>query len=234
MNGRVVSRAVVVAFGVAADGTREVLGVDLGDSEDEAFWGAFLKGLKTRGLGGVQLVISDAHEGLKAAIRRHFQGASWQRCRVHFNRNVLARVGRSHGEMVTAMIRTIYAQPDQAAVATQLRAVADLLIEKFPAAAQMLLDAEADLTAFAAFPKSHWRRVWSTNPLERVNKEIKRRSNVVGIFPNDASILRLIGAVLLEQHDEWQVTERRYFSEESMTTINTDTTIEVTATTTAA
>ncbi len=230
----VVSRAVVVAFGVAADGTREVLGVDVGDSEDEAFWGAFLKSLKARGLGGVQLVISDAHEGLKAAIRRHLQGAAWQRCRVHFNRNVLARVGKAHGEMVTAMIRTIYAQPDQTAVAAQLRAVADLLTEKFPAAAQMLLDAETDLTAFAAFPKSHWRRIWSTNPLERVNKEIKRRANVVGIFPDDNSIIRLIGAVLLEQHDEWQVAERSYFSEESMNAINADTTIEVTPATTAA
>ena len=230
----VVSRAIVVAFGVAADGTREVLGLDVGDSEDEAFWGAFLRSLKTRGLGGVQLVISDAHEGLKAAIRRHLQGAAWQRCRVHFNRNVLARVGKAHGEMVTAMIRTIYAQPDQAAVTAQLRAVADMLTDRFPAAAQMLLDAEPDLTAFAAFPRTHWRRVWSTNPLERVNKEIKRRSNVVGIFPDDNSIIRLIGAVLLEQHDEWQVAERSYFSEESMKTIAADTTIEVTATTTAA
>ena len=155
-------------------------------------------------------------------------------CRVHFNRNVLARVGKAHGEMVTAMIRTIYAQPDKAAVTAQLRAVADMLTDRFPAAAEMLLDAEADLTAFAAFPKTHWRRVWSTNPLERVNKEIKRRSNVVGIFPDDKSIIRLVGAVLLEQHDEWQVAERSYFSEESMKTIAADTTIEVTATTTAA
>ncbi|WP_370327380.1 IS256 family transposase [Euzebya sp.] len=232
--GRVVSRAVVVAFGVAADGTREVLGVDLGDSEDEAFWGQFLRGLKTRGLTGVQLVISDAHEGLKRAVARHLQGAAWQRCRVHFNRNVLARVGKTHGEMVTATIRTIFVQADADAVHAHLGAVADTLRGRFPDVADALLDAEADLTAFAAFPKTHWRRIWSTNPLERVNKEIKRRSNVVGIFPDDASILRLVGAVLLEQHDEWQVAERRYFSDESMKTITTNDVIEVTPATTAA
>ena len=214
--GRVVSRAVITAFGVAADGTREVLGVDVGDSEDETFWTAFLRGLKRRGLSGVQLVISDAHEGLKAAVRRVLVGSSWQRCRVHFNRNILARVGKNHGEMVTATIRTIFAQPDADAARAQLRTVADMLAERFPQVADALLAAEDDLLAFSAFPKSHWRRIWSTNPLERVNKEIKRRSNVVGIFPDDAAIVRLIGAVLIEQHDEWQVAERRYFSEESM------------------
>jgi putative transposase len=226
--GRVVSRAVIVAFGVAADGGREVLGIDLGDSEDETFWSAFFRTLKRRGLHGVQLIISDAHEGLKKAVTRQFTGASWQRCRVHFNRNVLARVGKAHGEMVTATIRTIFAQPDAEAVTAQLRAVADTLHPKFPDVAAALIDAEADLLAFAAFPKAHWRRIWSTNPLERVNKELKRRANVVGIFPDDASILRLIGAVLLEQHDEWQVADRRYFSEESMKPLTTPNPIEVT------
>ncbi len=215
-DGRVISRAVVVAFGVAADGTREVLGVDVGDSEDETFWTAFLRSLRKRGLTGVQLVVSDAHEGLKAAVRRVLTGASWQRCRVHFNRNVLARVGKAHGEMVTATIRTIFAQPDPDASRSQLRFVADRLRPQFPAVADALLDAEDDLLAYAAFPKPHWRRIWSTNPLERVNKELKRRANVVGIFPDDAAVIRLIGAVLMEQHDEWQVAERRYFSEESM------------------
>ena len=220
-DGRVISRAVIVAFGVAADGTREVLGVEVGDSEDETCWTAFLRSLRRRGLAGVQLVISDAHEGLKAAVRRVLAGASWQRCRVHFNRNILTRVGKTHGEMVTATIRTIFAQSDADAARAQLRGVADTLAGKFPAVADALLAAEDDLLAFAAFPKPHWRRIWSTNPLERVNKEIKRRSNVVGIFPNDDATLRLIGAVLLEQHDEWQVADRRYFSEESMKAITT-------------
>ena len=219
-NGRVISRAVVVAFGVAADGAREVLGVDVGDSEDETFWTAFLRSLRQRGLAGVQLVISDAHEGLKAAVRRVLTGASWQRCKVHFNRNILARVGKTHGEMVTATIRTIFAQPDAATARAQLRRVADTLRPQFPAVADALCDAEDDLLAYAAFPKPHWRRLWSTNPLERVNKELKRRSNVVGIFPDDAAVIRLIGAVLMEQHDEWQVAERRYFSEESMKQID--------------
>ena len=231
---RVVSRAVVVAFGVASDGAREVLGVDVGDSEEEAFWGAFLKSLKARGLSGVQLVISDAHEGLKRAIARHLQGAGWQRCRVHFARNMLARVGKAHGEMVAATIRTIFAQPDAAAVRAQLHTVAGLLGEKFPAVADALVDAEPDLLAFASFPRPHWRRIWSTNPLERVNKEIRRRSDVVGIFPDDRSVLRLVGAVLLEQHDEWQVADRRYFSEESMHTLNPAHAIDVTAATDAA
>jgi len=226
--GRVVSRAVIVAFGVAADGTREVLGVDLGDSEDETFWTAFLRSLRKRGLGGVQLVISDAHEGLKAAVRRVLGGAAWQRCRVHFNRNVLARVGKAHGEMVTATIRTIYAQPDAASARAQLRTVADTLAGRFPAVADALLAAEDDLLAFAAFPKPHWRRIWSTNPLERVNKELKRRSNVVGIFPDDDAVLRLLGAVLIEVHDEWQVAERRYFSDESMKPLNATSLEEVT------
>ncbi len=220
VEGRVVSRAVVVAFGVNADGTREVLGVDVGDSEDEVFWNSFLRGLKRRGLSGVKLVISDAHEGLKNAIAKQLQGAGWQRCRVHFLRNVLARCSKDTGETVTAVIRTIFHQPDAEAVTVQLHAVVDQLEPSFPKVAGMLLDAEADLTAFATFPKAHWRRIWSTNPLERVNKEIKRRTKVVGIFPDDASIIRLVGAVLLDVHDEWQVAERAYFSDASMKLID--------------
>jgi putative transposase len=216
VDGRVVSRAVVIATGVGADGGREVLGLDVGDSEDGAFWTAFLRSLKARGLHGVQLVVSDAHTGLKAAIAAVMAGASWQRCRVHFLRNVLARVPRGSAEMVAAAIRTIFAQPTAAEVIEQLDKVTAMLAAKFPQVAAMLADAREDLTAFAAFPVAHWRKLWSTNPLERLNKEVKRRTNVVGIFPDDAAVLRLAGAVLLEAHDEWQVAERRYLSEGSM------------------
>ena len=214
--GRVVSRAVVIATGVTADGGREVLGLDVGDSEDGAFWTAFLRSLKARGLAGVQLVISDAHTGLKAAISAVMAGTSWQRCRVHFLRNVLARVPKASAEMVAAAIRTIFAQPTTTEVVEQVDKVAVMLQPKFPAVAAMLADVREELTAFASFPVSHWRKLWSTNPLERVNKEIKRRTNVVGIFPDDAAVLRLAGAVLIETHDEWQVAERRYLSEGSM------------------
>jgi putative transposase len=216
VDGRVVSRAVVIATGVTADGGREVLGLDVGDSEDGAFWTAFLRSLKARGLGGVQLVISDAHTGLKAAIVAVMAGASWQRCRVHFLRNVLARVPKGSAEMVAAAIRTIFAQPTSQEVVDQLDKVAAMLQPKFPVVAAMLTDAREDLTAFTAFPVAHWRKLWSTNPLERLNKEVKRRTNVVGIFPDDAAVLRLAGAVLIEAHDEWQVAERRYLSEGSM------------------
>lgn len=210
VDGRVVSRAVVVATGVAVNGHREVLGCDVGDSEDEVFCTQFLRSLRQRGLSGVHLVISDADEGLKAAVGRVLAGAGWQRCRVHFVRNALAKVSKSHAEMVAATVRTIFAQPDAPAAREQLHAVVDMLRGKFPAVADQLADAEADLLAYAAFPRAHWRRIWSTNPLERVNKEIKRRSNVVGIFPifpNDAAVIRLVGAVLLETHDEWQVAD---------------------------
>ena len=216
VGGRVVSRAVVVATGVATSGDREILGLSLGDSEDEAFWSDFLRSLRGRGLAGVQLVVSDHHAGLKAAIAKVLLGASWQRCRVHFMRNVLSRVSRAQGPMVAAAIRTIFAQPDGPHVRGQLREVAKTLKRQLPEVTAMLLDAEADLTAFADFPVAHWTKVWSTNPLERVNAEIKRRTRVVGIFPNDAAALRLITAVVIEQHDEWQVAERRYLSEESM------------------
>jgi len=216
VGARVVSRAVVVVTGVTATGDREVLGLAVGDSEDGAFWTEFLQGLRARGLAGVELVISDHHLGLKAAIATVFLGASWQRCRVHFLRNVLAKVPRAQAQMVAAAIRTVFAQPDAAHVARQVDEVAATLQDRFPAVSAQLLDAAADLTAFAAFPEAHWTKIWSTNPLERLNGEIKRRTRVVGIFPNDASALRLITAVCVELHDEWQVAERRYLSEESM------------------
>jgi transposase-like protein len=219
VKGRVVSRAVVIATGVTAGGDREVLGIDVGDSEDGAFWTAFLKSLRARGLKGVQLVISDHHLGLKQAIGAVFVGAAWQRCRVHFMRNVLSKVPKASGEMVAAAIRTIFAQPDAAHVRSQLDEVSRMLEAQFPVVASMLTDATEDLLAFCAFPQAHWRKIWSTNPLERINGEIKRRTNVVGIFPNDASILRLVTAVLVETHDEWAVAERRYLSEESMAKI---------------
>jgi putative transposase len=215
----VVSKAIVVATGVTTDGMREVLGLAVGDSEDTAFWTSFLRSLRARGLGGVQLVISDAHQGLRAAIDKVILGAAWQRCRVHFLRNVLAKVPKGSAEMVAAAIRTIFAQPDAAAVTEQLHSIADKLGRQFPDVADMLRDNQADLCAFAAFPQAHWRKIWSTNPLERVNKEIKRRTNVVGIFPNDAAVVRLAGAVLLEVHDEWQIADRRYLSEASMALI---------------
>jgi len=216
IKGRVVSRAVVIATGITATGDREVLGIDVGDSEDGAFWTAFLRSLRARGLTGVKLVISDHHLGLKAAIAAVFIGASWQRCRVHFMRNVLARVPKASAEMVAAAIRTIFAQPDAAHVRAQLDEVVRMLHPQFPDVALMLEDAADDILAFTAFPIAHWRKIWSTNPLERVNGEIKRRTNVVGIFPNDASVLRLVTAVIVETHDEWQVAERHYLSEESM------------------
>jgi transposase-like protein len=226
---RVVSQAVIVATGVAADGRREVLGFDVGDSEDGAFWTAFLRGLKTRGLAGVQLVISDAHAGLKHAIEAVLIGAAWQRCRVHFLRNVLAQIPKGQAEMVAAAIRTIFAQPDAAHVRSQLDVIAGMLARQFPNVEAMLRDAADELTAFAAFPASHWKKSRGTNPLERVNKEIKRRTDVVGVFPNPAALLRLTGSVLVETHDEWQVSDRRYLSEGSMALLNkpTDTNTEV-------
>ena len=216
VKGRVVSRAVVVATGVTATGERQVLGVEVGDSENGAFWTAFLRSLRARGLGGVQLVISDHHLGLKAAIAAVFLGSGWQRCRVHWMRNVLNRVPKASAEMVAASIRTIFAQPDAAHVRTQLVEIAGMLAAQFPDVAAMLVDTSDDLLAFTHFPVAHWKKIWSTNPLERLNGEIKRRTNVVGIFPNDASVLRLVTAVVVETHDEWAVAERRYLSEESM------------------
>ena len=220
VRGRVVSRAVVVATGVRQDGNREVLGLDVGDSEDGVFWAAFLRSLRERGLSGVRLVVSDLHLGLKEAIEKVFIGASWQRCRVHFLRNALSSVPKAKTQMVAAAIRTVFAQPDAKHVAQQLDVVADTLCFGFEGVTQLLRDAKEDLLAFSSFPIAHWSKIWSTNPLERLNAEIKRRSNVVGIFPNDASVLRLVTAVLVEQHDEWEVAERRYLSEESMAQID--------------
>jgi putative transposase len=216
VGGQVVSRAVVVATGVAMTGDREVLGCAVGDSEDEAFWTDFLRSLRSRGLAGVRLAISDHHLGLKKAIATVMLGAAWQRCRVHFMRNVLARVPRANAEMVAAAIRTIFAQPDAAAVAEQFDRITTTLGAQFPDVVAMLTDAREDLLAFSAFPLEHWRKLWSTNPLERVHREVKRRCDVVGVFPNDAAIDRLVTAVIVEQHDEWAVAERRYLSETSM------------------
>lgn len=213
--GRVVSMAVVIAIGVRASGEREVLGLDVGPSEEGAFWLAFLRSLVARGLTGVQLVVSDAHLGLKSAIAAVLTGASWQRCRVHFVRNALALVPKSAAAMVAATIRTAFAQPDAAGAREQWRRVVDSFQTRFPRLASLLEDAEADVLAYTAFPAEHWRQIWSNNPLERLNKEVKRRTDVVGIFPNAAAVTRLVGAVLLEQHDEWQVA-RRYFSAESL------------------
>ena len=220
LNQRIVSQAVVIATGVSADGRREVLGCATGDSETEAFWTEFLRDLKDRGLGGVQLVISDAHSGLIKSISTTMQGAAWQRCRVHFMRNALAKVSKGHAEMVAATIRTIFAQPGQREVRAQVDKVADMLDEQFPTVAELLRDAKADLTAFSDFPRAHWQKIWSTNPLERLNREVKRRTDVVGIFPNPAALLRLSSCVLIEAHDEWQDSDRRYLSEESMALLN--------------
>ena len=214
--GRVVNKAVVIASGVTEHGTREVLGLAVGDSEDGAFWSEFLRSLRGRGLAGVRLVISDAHAGLKEAIGSVMLGAAWQRCRVHFMRNVLAKVPRAASEMVATTIRTIFAQPTGAMVRAQLEQVADRLEPGFPDVAALLTEATEDLLAFTTLPVGHWKKIWSTNPLERVNKEIKRRTDVVGIFPNEAAVTRLTGAVLLEIHDEWAVDTRRYLSLRSL------------------
>jgi transposase-like protein len=220
VDGRVVSRAVVIATGVTADGGREVLGLDVGDSEDGAFWTAFLRSLKARGLHGVQLVVSDAHTGLKQASPRSWLGPHGSDAGSTPAQR--ARAGaQGSAEMVAAAIRTIFAQPTGHEVVGQVDKVAAMLQPKFPTVAAMLLDAREDLTAFASFPTPHWVKIWSTNPLERVNKEVKRRTNVVGIFPDDTAVLRLAGAVLIETHDEWQVAERRYLSEGSMAKLAT-------------
>ena len=212
----VVSKAVVIATGATEHARREILGLDVGDSEDEVFWRAFLAGLKKRGLGGVQLVISDQHAGLVAALRRVFQGSAHQRCRVHFIRHVLAHVPKAETEMVAAVFRTIFAQPDLASMARQWDKVRDDLAARYPKTGPLMDGGKSEVLAFAVFPREHWRKIWSTNPLERLNKEIKRRSRVVGIFPNEAAVIRLIGAVLTDTHDEWQVDDRRYLSEASM------------------
>ncbi len=217
-DGRVVPMALVVAIGVRRSGEREVLGLDLGASESHGFWLRFLRGLVRRGLRGVKLVISDAHEGLKQAIEKVMAGASWQRCRVHFMRDLLSDVPRGYREEVAAWVRTIFSQPDQKEAKKQLQLVASFLKGRFPRVAELLLEAEEDILAHMTFPRAHWRRISSTNPLERLLREIGRRCDVVGIFPNRKAALRLVGAVVAEQQEEWEVG-RRYFSEESMSLI---------------
>ena len=218
-NLQVCSRAVVVAIGINALGYREVLGIAVGDSEAEGFWRQFLGSLKERGLTGTRLVISDAHLGLTAAIKRMFQGCCWQRCRVHFLRNLLFHVPKAGQDMVAAAMKAVFViqAPDQ--VRAHWQRVTEMLRKQFPAAVPVMEAARDDVLAFLNFPQEHWRKVWSTNPLERLNKEIKRRTNVVGIFPNDAAIVRLVGAQLLEQQEEWQLERRRFFSEATMAKI---------------
>jgi len=204
--GRIANVACVIATGVDAAGAREILGLDLHTSEDGAGWTAFLRGLVARGLHGVRLVISDAHQGLVDAVASTLPGASWQRCRTPFLRNLLARVPKSAGPFVATLVRSIFAQPDAAAVHAQLDRVTEQLHERFPTAAEMLEGAGPDILAFTAFPQPHWRQIWSNNPQERLNKEIRRRTDVVGIFPDRPSVMRLVGMVLCEQHDEWAVS----------------------------
>jgi transposase-like protein len=217
-NGRIVSVAVIIAVGVNSDGRREVLGMTVGASEAETFWTDFLRSLARRGLRGVKLVISDAHEGLKAAADRVLN-ASWQRCRVHFMRNAMAHAGKTQRRIVSAWIGTAFAQDDADAARTQWRNVADQLRPRVPKLAGLMDNAEADVLAFTAFPKEHRTKIHSTNPLERLNAEIKRRTDVVGIFPNEAAIVRLVGAILLEQNDEWAV-QRRYMSLETLGSVS--------------
>ena len=214
-NGRIVSVAVIVAVGVNADGRREVLGMDIGPSEAETFWTAFLRKLARRGLRGVKLVVSDAHEGIKASVAKILT-ASWQRCRVHFMRNALAQAGKSGRRVVSAFIATAFAQDDAAAASKQWRTVADQLRPKLPKLATLMDDAEPDVLAYMGFPAQHRAKLHSTNPLERLNGEIKRRTEVVGIFPNEAAITRLVGAILLEQNDEWAVQRARYMTLETI------------------
>jgi putative transposase len=215
-NERVISIATVVAVGVTATGERTVLGVDCGPSEDHVFWTHFLRSLVKRGLKGVQLVISDAHEGLKQAVAKVLSEASWQRCRVHFMRNLLSLIPRDAQGAVGTLVRMIFAEPDHASAMAKLHEVVRALKTRFPQAAELLDDASEDLLSNLHFPPEHRRRLHSTNPLERLHKEVKRRTHVVGIFPNRAALLRLVGTLLAEQDDEWQVADRRYFSVGSM------------------
>jgi putative transposase len=213
--GRIVSVAVTIAVAVNTDGRREVLGMAIGASEAETFWVEFLRRLKRRGLAGVKLVISDAHEGIKTAVARVFR-ASWQRCRVHFMRNALAHAGRSGRRVVAAFIATAFAQNDAEAAKLQWRKVADQLRSTLPRLADLMDEAETDVLAYMTFPAAHRAKLHSVNPLERLNGEIKRRTDVVGIFPNEAAITRLVGALLLEQSDEWAVQRARYMTLETM------------------
>ena len=212
--GRIVSVAVIIATAVNTDGRREILGLGIGPSEAAVFWGDFLRTLKKRGLAGVKLVISDSHEGLKAAINQVL-GATWQRCRVHFMRNLLAYAPKGQHSMIAAAVRAVFTQPDRAAASQAWRHVADQLRQRFPKLAAVMDGAEHEVLAFMDFPRAHWPKIYSTNPLERLNKEVKRRANVVGIFPNEPSIRRLVGAILMEQNGEWQL-QHRYLTLETM------------------
>jgi putative transposase len=220
-NHRIVSTAVIVAVGVNADGRREVLGMDIGPSEAETFWTEFLRKLRRRGLRGVKLVISDAHEGIKAAVAK-LMNAAWQRCRVHTMRNALAHAGKSSRRVVSAFMATAFAQNSVEAAKMQWRRVADQLRLKLPKLAAFMDEAEEDVLAYMSFPADHWPKIHSTNGLERLNGEIKRRTDVVGIFPNDEAIIRLVGAILLEQNDEWAVQRARYMTLETMASLSDD------------
>jgi transposase-like protein len=215
--GGVRHKALVVAYGVHETGRREVIGIDVGEAETEAFWREFLRSLRTRGLAGVQLCVSDAHEGLKNAIAKVL-GCPWQRCTVHFLRDMLGHCGKAQQPLVATAIRQIFAAEDACEARERLTGVAAALEKSAPKVARLLADAEVELLAFMAFPMEHWSKLRSTNPLERVNREIGRRSDVVGIYPNDAALVRLAGALLIEQNDEWLVG-RRYLSEESLQTV---------------
>jgi putative transposase len=220
-DGRIVSVAAIVAIGVNGDGRREVLGLSVGPSEAETFWTDFLRGLARRGLRGVKLVISDAHEGLKAAVSKVLN-ATWQRCRVHFMRNVLAHAGRQGRRVVAAFVATAFAQDDAEAARKQWRQVADQLRPRVPKLATMMDEAEADVLAYMSFPAAHRPKLHSTNPIERLNGEIKRRTDVVGIFPNEEAVIRLVGAILLEQNDEWAVQRARYMTLETIAPLSDD------------
>ena len=218
--GRVISVATVVGIAVTSTGERTIVGAATGLSEDHQFWVSFLRSLVKRGLHGVRLVISDAHEGLRQAIAKVMGEATWQRCRVHFMRNLLATVPTTAQDSVAAIVRSVFAQPDHASAMVQLHEVARLLEPRFPQAAELLEDAAEDVLAHLHFPREHRRRLHSTNPIERLHKEVKRRTRVVGIFPTRDSLMRMVGTLLAEQDDEWQVTDRRYFSVASMTKVD--------------
>jgi putative transposase len=227
--GRIVSVAAIIAIGANSDGRREVLGMQVGASEAEPFWTDFLRSLTRRGLRGVKLVISDAHEGLKAAVRKVIS-ATWQRCRVHFMRNVLVHAPAGQRRMVSALIATIFAQETEPAARDQWQTVTEQLRERFPKIARLMDDAEDDVLAHMGFPKEHRSKIYSTNPLERLNGEIKRRTDVVGIFPNEAAIYRLVGALLLEQNDEWAL-QRRYMTLETLAEVGDNPSISLSAVT---
>lgn len=227
-DGRVVSVATVIATAVNADGYREIVGLDVITTEDEAGWEAFLTGLVARGLSGCKLVISDAHAGLKKAIAKILSGSSWQRCRTHFMRNLLAKVTKAKQGHVANLVRSIFEQPDQQSVQQRYDAVEAEMIDKFPEAAEILMDAKEDILAFSSFPQEHWKKTQTNNHLERLNKEVRRRTDVVGIFPNRAALIRLVGALLSEQNDEWSTARCRFMTTESLEVARNRTTNQAT------